>query len=86
MGGRGSFVGVVREIDLDAKRFEIRHVADVGAIRCVYGPHMEEQARQVLDKRVRVDGQYETLPNRKPRLIEVSAMDVLVEEQQPGLL
>ena len=47
---------------------------------------MEEQARQVLDKRVRVDGQYETLPNRKPRLIEVSSMDVLVEEQQPGLL
>lgn len=86
VGGRGSFVGVVREIDLDARRFEIRQVADVGAIRCVYGPHMEKQARQMLDKRVRVEGQYETLPNRKPRLIEVSSMDILVEEQQTSLL
>lgn len=81
-GGRGSFVGVVREIDLDARRFEIRHVEAVGAIRCVYGPHMEKQARQMLDKRVRVEGQYEALPNRKPRLIEVSSVDVLVEEKR----
>ena len=86
VGGRGSFVGIVREIDLDARRFEIRHVADVGAIRCVYGSHLEKQARQMLDKRVRVEGQYETLPNHKPRLIEVSSMDVLVEEQQTSLL
>lgn len=86
VGGQGSFIGVVREIDLDAKRFEIRHVADVGAIRCVYGPHMEDTARQILDKPVRVKGRYETLANRKPRLIEVFSMDVLNEEQQARLL
>ena len=86
VGGRGSFVGVVREIDLDVRRFEIRHVADVGAIRCVYGPRMAEQARQILDKRVRVEGQYEMLRNRRPRLIEVSSMEVLVEERQTSLL
>ena len=40
----------------------------------------------MLNKRVRVEGQYETLPNRRPRLIEVSSMDVLVEEQQSSLL
>lgn len=86
VGGHGSFIGVVREIDLDAKRFEIRHVANVGAIRCVYGPHMEDLARQILDKPVRVKGRYEMLANRKPRLIEVSSMDVLNEEQQARLL
>ena len=86
VSGRGSFVGVVREIDLDAKRFEIRHVSDVGAIRCVYSFDMEEAARKILDKRVRVQGQYETLANRKPRLVEVSSMDILDHERQRQLL
>lgn len=38
------------------------------------------------DKRVRVEGQYETLRNRRPKLIEVSSMDVLVEAPQTSLL
>ena len=51
-----------------------------GAIRCVYSFDMEEAARKILDKQVRVQGQYETLANRKPRLVEVSSMDILDQE------
>ena len=83
--GSGSFVGIVRAIDLDARRFEIRHVQDIGAIRCVYAKNVEESVRKILDTRVRVTGQYETLPNRKPRLINVSSMEIFVEPTQKSM-
>ena len=57
VSGSGSFVGIVRAIDLDARRFEIRHVQDIGAIRCVYAKNVEESVRKILDTRVRVTGQ-----------------------------
>ena len=86
VSGRDSFVGIVREIDLDARRFEIRHVDGIGAIRCVYRSDMEATVRQILDRHVRVQGDYETSGNRKPRLIDVSSMEVLIHERQRKLL
>ena len=86
VSGCDSFVGIVREIDLDARRFEIRHVEGIGGIRCVYRSDMETTVRQMLDRYVRVQGDYETSGNRKPRLIDVSSMEVLIHEQQRQLL
>ena len=85
VSGSGSFVGIVRAIDLDARRFEIRHVQDIGAIRCVYAKNLEKSVRTILDTRVRVTGQYETLPDRKPRLVNVSSMGTFVEPSQKSM-
>ena len=76
ISGQGSFEGIVRAIDLDARRFEIREVTDIGAIRCIYEPSQQESVKNILDRRVRVSGSYETTRNRKPRLIAVSSIDV----------
>ena len=73
----GSFEGVIREVDLDARRFEIRRVANAGAIRCMYQSEAHELVRHNLDARVRVTGQYETLAGHQPRLIAVSSLEVL---------
>ena len=77
VSGRGVFEGMVREVDLDARRFEIRNVPGVGAIRCVYAPEVDTLVREILDARIRVEGAYEALPNRKPRLLTVSALKVV---------
>ena len=73
----GSFEGVIRAVDLDARRFEIRRVANAGAIRCMYQSEAHELVRHNLDARVRVTGQYETLAGHQPRLIAVSSLEVL---------
>ena len=73
----GSYVGIVREIDLDAYRFEIRRVQGVGAIRCVYGANQQELVRKILDSVIEVSGYFESSKNRIPRLISVSSIEVL---------
>ena len=83
--GRASFRGTVRAIDLDARRFEIRNVDGVGAIRCVYGPAQDALAKAMLDAEVLVAGEYETQPDERPRLIQVSSLDVLEAPQQLSL-
>ena len=77
---QGSFEGVLREVDLDAKRFEIRGVADVGSLRCAYGDRHESEVRRALDVRVRVGGTFETLPNGRPRLVAVESLEVTAAE------
>ena len=78
----GSFEGVIREVDLDARRFEIRGVAGAGAIRCMYQSEEHELVRHSLDARVRVTGQYETLADQQPRLVAVSSLEVLEQPAQ----
>jgi hypothetical protein len=82
--GDGTFEGLLREIDLDARRFEIRGVPGVGAIRCVYGPQHDLVVRAALDARVKVTGQYEAFESARPRLIAVNALEVLASP--PGQL
>lgn len=77
VSGTGEFEGVVREIDLDAGRFEIRHVRHAGAIRCVYAPDQHELVRQILDAQIRISGSYETLENQQPRLVGVEKIEVI---------
>ena len=75
--GEGSFEGLIREIDLDARRFEIRGVNQIGAIRCVYGAHHDDLVRGALDARVRVAGKFEALESSAPRLVYVNTLAVL---------
>lgn len=75
--GRGSFRGVVRAIDLDARRFEIRRVDRIGAIRCVYGSERDALAREIVDAEVTVTGAYEATADQRPRLIQVSSLAVM---------
>ena len=84
--GYDSFVGVVRAIDLDARRFHIREVENIGALRCMYGPGEHETAKTALDRRVRVAGSYEATENQKPRLIAITSIEVLdAPERQVSL-
>ncbi len=80
--GHGEFEGTVREIDLDARRFEIRSVQNIGAIRCVYNSVFDKAARGLLDTRVKVLGNYETLPNLLPRLVEVESVNVVRDKEE----
>lgn len=78
---RGSFIGVVREVDLDAKRFELRKVKDIGAIRCMVAD--EDALAGLLGKYVAVFGLYEEDKQGRPRLMKVESIQPL---DQPGLL
>jgi hypothetical protein len=75
--GSGTFEGSVREIDLDARRFEIRGVSGSGAIRCIYDNKWDDLVRKILDSRVSVSGSYETVGNKVPRLVQVSSIKLL---------
>ena len=72
------FVGTVREVDLDASRFEIRSIAGIdGAIRCAHELE-EEVVKGIVDMRVRVTGTPEYAPGgRAVRLLWVSEIEVL---------
>lgn len=74
----GEFRGRVREIDLDARRFEIRNVDGLGfAIRCVYAPERGDDAGQWLDATVEVTGTYETDNSGRPRLMTAETVRLL---------
>lgn len=84
--GHGSFEGVVRAIDLDARRFHIREVEHIGGLRCMYGHGEHETAKTALDRRVRVSGSYEVTENQKPRLIAVTSIELLNDPALQGNL
>lgn len=84
--GSGTFNGVVRAIDLDARRFEIRDVNDIGAIRCIYGSDRDKLVKEILDKSVLVTGEYEAQADQKPRLIQVSTMEIVAAPTATGSL
>lgn len=72
----GSFTGVFRSVDLDKSRLDLRNIdaADVGTLRCFIGGVTLERARSLLGKRVEVTGVYETLPNGRPRFMQVHSV------------
>lgn len=78
----GSFEGLLREVDLDARRFEIRGVSGVGSIRCVYGPNHDQVVRAALDARIVVKGRYDTIEGQRPRFMAVDVLEVLAS---PGV-
>lgn len=71
-------VGDVREIDLDANRFEIRHIEnmEINDVRCKYKV-TDAEASDWLNKRVRVHGIVERDASGRPRLLDVTSVKVL---------
>lgn len=71
--------GRVREIDLDARRFELRGIEDnvVRDIRCVYADLDGIDPRQLLDAVVRVRGRVERRPDEVPRLLAVDEIGLV---------
>jgi hypothetical protein len=84
--GEDSFEGVVREIDLDALRFEIRGARYQRGIRCIYDDRHKPMIKKILDHTVRVSGSYEAGENEQPRLVSVETIEVLRRpDEQIGL-
>jgi hypothetical protein len=72
-----SLVGTVRELDLDASRFEIRNVDGFpDGIRCAHELG-EQDAKQLVDRRVRVKGRPEYGPANDVRLLWVDEIETL---------
>jgi hypothetical protein len=72
-----TFVGTVREVDLDASRFEIRNVeGNVEDIRCAH--ELEEaEVKSLVDHRVRVTGTAEYGPKGTVRLLWIDEVELL---------
>ena len=76
--------GFVREIDLDACRFELRQLEGSsyrGVVRCVYDKRVGDP-REILDAEVRVTGGVEVDPKGRPRLMQIETLEVEVPPKQ----
>jgi hypothetical protein len=72
-----TFRGTVRELDLDASRFEIRNVeGHPGVVRCAHELD-ETEAESLMNKRIRVTGTPEYGTKRIVRLLWVDEIEVL---------
>lgn len=73
------FEGTVREMDLDAKRFDLRGISNesVQDIRCVYSKEDIPNARALLDSRVRVSGYVARRSDEAPRLLSLERIKIL---------
>jgi hypothetical protein len=78
----GNFIGRVRAIDLDARRFQLRRVEGAGAVRCVYDEAIHDP-KALLDRTVRVRGLVEYDQRDRPRLMQVQSLTIL-EDEMPG--
>jgi hypothetical protein len=74
-----TIIGYVREMDLDVKRFELRHIEnmEVNDVRCSYVDQTDEEAKQWLNSRVRVVGIVERDLSGKARLLETTSIEIL---------
>jgi hypothetical protein len=72
-----TFIGTIRELDLDASRFEIRNVDGFpGGVRCAH--ELDEQdIKRLVDLRVRVKGRPEYGPKNDVRLLWVDELEIL---------
>lgn len=73
------FSGQVREIDLDAKRFELRGIADeqVRDLRCAYSHVDGVNPRSLLGATVRVRGLVERAADSVPRLMSIRSLQMV---------
>lgn len=81
----GTFVGEIREIDLDANRLHLRNVNGVGSLRCVLPTLDSYAAKGMLGEFARVQGEYEVDKNGKPRLMLVDHIEALPRDKQDDL-
>lgn len=73
-----TFNGVVREIDLDAQRLELRHIEnnELNEVRCIYGNYSDRDAAEWLNKVVTITGIVERDANNKARLMEIELIKI----------
>jgi hypothetical protein len=72
-----TFIGTVREVDLDASRFEIRNVdGNDEDVRCAHELE-EKDVKQIVDKRVRVSGVAEYGARGTVRLLWVDEIELV---------
>ena len=71
-------LGYVREIDLDAHRFDLRGIDDeqIRDVRCAYRSLPNIRPRNLLGSYVRVDGLVERTADGVPRLLSVTDVDI----------
>ncbi len=69
--------GIVREIDLDARRIELRQIesTEVATLRCIYPTGYDREAKSWLDHRLTVTGRVESFQGR-PRLMQVDSLQL----------
>lgn len=75
-----TIIGIVRETDLDDKRFEVRGIEDgfVTDLRCIYGPRVVDKvAAKWLNHRVEVSGRVERDANGRARLMKVAHLKLV---------
>lgn len=72
-----TLTGTVREIDLDARRIELRQIEsnEISFLRCIYPEGFDREAKSWLDHRLKVAGRVETYQGR-PRLMQVESLVV----------
>lgn len=70
--------GIVREIDLDARRIELRQIDStaIASLRCIYPAAHDRDAKSWLDHPIKVAGRVETFQG-KPRLMQVESIEKL---------
>lgn len=73
------FVGEVREIDLDSRRFDLRGIADeqVRDVRCAYRTAEGVNPRALLGATVRARGLVERTLDTVPRLMSVTSVEIV---------
>lgn len=76
----GSFVGQVREADLDKNRLHLREVKDVGTLRCVLNDLPASTAKELLGSLARAEGDYVTDKSGRPRLLFVKSIQQIGQE------
>ena len=69
----------MREIDLDARRFELRHIEnmEINDVRCSYVDETDEEASEWLNRRVEVTGNVERDQSGKAKLLDAASINVL---------
>lgn len=70
-----TYVGTVREIDFDARRFDLRNVDDIGEIRCAYDSETTDAVAETwVNARVEVRGMVELDRRGQPALLWASSV------------
>ena len=74
-----TYEGVVREIDLDARRFDLRRIveAEIEDLRCIYPIDFYKVANKLLNKKLRVKGKIARASSGKPRLLLIDNLDII---------
>lgn len=70
-----TLAGIVREIDLDARRIELRQIesTEIATLRCIYPAGYDREAKSWLDHRLTVTGRVENFQGR-PRLMQIETL------------